>query len=74
MSANGNVLTPFEAVSLLRRRQGKRSLRQFAITLGVSAAYLSDVYKGHRAIGPKLQKAIKVRKVREIKVRYEVVR
>lgn len=39
---------------LIKERQKAQSLRQFAISLGVSAAYLSDVYLGKRDIGPKI--------------------
>ncbi|MFZ3211545.1 MAG: helix-turn-helix transcriptional regulator [Terriglobales bacterium] len=38
----------------LKARQGHRSLRQFARELGISAAYLSDIYLGRREPGPKL--------------------
>lgn len=38
------------------------SLRAAARKLGVSAAFLSDVNHGHREAGPKLLKALKLRK------------
>jgi transcriptional regulator with XRE-family HTH domain len=38
----------------LKARQGQRSLRQFARELGISAAYLSDIYLGRRGPGPKV--------------------
>jgi transcriptional regulator with XRE-family HTH domain len=41
-------------VDLLKRRQGDKSLRQFAVQVGVSAAYLSDLYRGNRFPGPRI--------------------
>jgi hypothetical protein len=43
-----------EVVGQLKKKQGQRSLREYARSIGCSAAYLSDVYLGRRAPGPKL--------------------
>ena len=42
----------------MKSKQGNRSLREFATSLGVSAAYLSDIYLGNRAPGPKVARAL----------------
>ena len=47
-----------EAVNLLRKKQGDRSLRQFARDLGVSKSYLSEVFSGGRNPGEKLLKQV----------------
>jgi hypothetical protein len=39
-------------IKLMRTKQGNRSLREFARSLNVSAAYLSDIYLGNRLPGP----------------------
>jgi transcriptional regulator with XRE-family HTH domain len=41
-------------VNLLKQRQGKRSLREFSKQVGVTAAYLSDLYRGNRDPGPRI--------------------
>lgn len=40
-----------------RREARKISLRNFAMTLGFSAAYISDIELGHRGCTPKIQEA-----------------
>ena len=45
-------------IHLMRKRQGTRSLREYASSLGVSAAYLSDIYLGNPAPGPKIATAL----------------
>jgi transcriptional regulator with XRE-family HTH domain len=62
-----------EVNALLRKRQGTRSLRAFAITLGVSVAYLSDILRGNREPGPKILKTLKIRKTKTVSYRYEKV-
>ena len=54
----------------IRGAQGKQSLRQFALALEVSAAYLSDVYSGKRDIGPKLLDRFGYRKQKRAVVSY----
>jgi len=65
-----NTLTQKELIERLKRMQGDRSLREFADDLGVSAAYLSDVYRGNRAVGKKLCKKLNVTKTREFVTTY----
>lgn len=43
-----------DVVRKLQEDQGEQSLRSYARSLGCSAAYLSDVYRGRRDPGPKL--------------------
>ena len=47
----------------LRKRQGGRSLRQFAKHLGISAPYLSDIYLGKRDPGPAILSQMKLVKI-----------
>ena len=54
----------------LRARQGQRSLRRFARELGISAAYLSDIYLGRSEPGPKVLEPLGLRKRIERRVDY----
>jgi transcriptional regulator with XRE-family HTH domain len=47
-------LSQQDLLKMLRREQGKMSLREFAKEIGISPAYLSDIYKGRRQGGKKL--------------------
>lgn len=51
-------LTHEEVVIQLKAMQGERSLRKFAEDLGISAAYLSDIFHGQRAVGPSILKQL----------------
>ena len=51
-------LTEEQAIELLRQRQGLWNQKIYAVHLGVSAAFLSDVYNRRRDLGPKLMKAL----------------
>ena len=68
-----NALTLPEVVAMIFAKRGDRSLRQYAIELGVSAMYLSDVINGKREPGRKLLAPLGVRKIRSVFVRYERV-
>ena len=59
-----------ELVDIIRKRQGKSSLRLFAPTLGVSAAYLSDVYNGNRPVGPRLCAAMGYKRVKTVRIMF----
>jgi transcriptional regulator with XRE-family HTH domain len=59
-----------DVIALLKKEQGPRSLRQFAVVLGVSAAYLSDVYRGNRDPGGKLLNRFGIEKVKVCTVSY----
>jgi transcriptional regulator with XRE-family HTH domain len=41
-------------ITELKRRQGGRSMAEFAKEIGCSTAYLSDIYKEQRKPGPKI--------------------
>jgi transcriptional regulator with XRE-family HTH domain len=47
-------MTQDDLIKMLKREQGKKSLRQFAEEIGISAPYLSDIYKGRRMGGKKV--------------------
>jgi transcriptional regulator with XRE-family HTH domain len=59
---------------MLRATICESSLRTVAKKFRVSPSYLSDVMNGKRDIGPKLAKALKLRKVREVQVWFEPIR
>ena len=40
-----------QLIDLMRKRQGKRTAREFAEELGISSQYISDIYSGKRAPG-----------------------
>ena len=44
-------LTADDVIKIMRQRQGKRSDSEFASALGISKAYLCDLYKGRRTPG-----------------------
>lgn len=64
------ALTRLELIKLIQQRQGEMSLRSFATSLGVSAAYLSDFYRGRRDAGPSLLKHFGYRRLKTVSVRY----
>lgn len=45
------TITHTMVLEKLRKRQGKKTLRDFAKELGISYQYLSDVYIGRRGLG-----------------------
>ena len=46
------ALTKKQLIEALRKMQGDRTAKDFAASIGVSQAYLSDVYHGRREPGP----------------------
>jgi transcriptional regulator with XRE-family HTH domain len=64
-------MTEKDVIDLIREAQGDRSLRVFAEEVGVSAAYISDVFTGRRRPGEKILKHFKVGKTRRIIVKYD---
>jgi len=63
-------MTQENVVEMLRKKQGKRSLREFARDLGISAPYLSDIYKGRRNPGPTILEQFGLRKEVTISTEY----
>jgi hypothetical protein len=59
-----------DPLSILQELIGRSSLRKVALTLDVSAAYLSDVMRGNRPPGPKVLKALGLRRVVTKQVQY----
>jgi transcriptional regulator with XRE-family HTH domain len=57
------TLTRQEVVELLKKRMGKKTLRGFGEEIGLSAPYLSDVFRGNREPGPSILAVIGVEKV-----------
>lgn len=49
-------------VTKLHRLQGKMTQKEFAERLGISPAYLCDIYNGNRNPGKKITAALKRRK------------
>lgn len=47
-------LTEEDVISIIRAEQGDKSLRKFAAEIGITAAYLSDLYLGRRSPGEKV--------------------
>ena len=66
-------MTAKQVIRELKTRQGERSLRQFARELGISAAYLSDIYLGRREPGPKVLQPLGLSKRVGRKVNYPKV-
>jgi transcriptional regulator with XRE-family HTH domain len=67
-------LTHAEVVAILKKRQRDLSLRQFALRLKVSPAYLSDIYNGKRTIGPSVLRQLKLQRVSKPMVTYMAVK
>ena len=64
------ALSQSEVVLILKKEQGKRSLREFAKDLGISAAYLCQIYTNTSEPGPAVLSKIGVRR----RIVYEVAR
>ena len=47
-----------EVLEILRKRQGQGTQNDLAESLGVSSAYLSDVFLGRRDLGVKILEAL----------------
>lgn len=45
-------------IKKMRKRQGEKSGREFARELGVTPAYISQIYAGARKPGPSILKAM----------------
>lgn len=49
-------------IELMRKAQGNKSQKDFAAELGISAPYLSDIYKGFRRPGRAILKKFGLQK------------
>jgi transcriptional regulator with XRE-family HTH domain len=65
-----NTYTQSDVLRLLREKQGKRTLRDFAKVIGVSVAYLSDIFLLRRNPGPAILKYLELRQERIVSVTY----
>lgn len=64
------MLTREDVVKVMKFKQGDLSLRQFALQVGCSAAYLSDIYSGNRAPATKVLDYLGMEKRKTVKVEY----
>ena len=64
------TLTRDQVVELLRRRQGKKSLRVFGAEVGLTAAYLSDVFRGNREPGPTILTLLGIERTKTTETTY----
>lgn len=48
------TITHDQLITLLEKKQGNRTAAELADELGISGAYLSDIFKGKRNAGPKV--------------------
>jgi hypothetical protein len=68
------TLSRFDVLKKLAREIEKAgSLRKWALTIGASAAYVSDVMLGKRDPGPKILTALKLEKVPQAPQSYRKV-
>jgi transcriptional regulator with XRE-family HTH domain len=58
-------------IKMLFAKQGGRSLREFSKEVGVSPAYLSDLYAGKRAPGKVILKYLRLRRTIRKIVKYD---
>lgn len=60
-----------QIIKELKRRQGSLSQKAFASSLGITPAYLSDLYAGKRDPGPKVLKVLGLKKVKAYEIKGE---
>jgi hypothetical protein len=68
------ILSRTQVVDLLKKRQGNKSLRELGLELGLSAAYLSDVFRGNREPGPALLTLLGVERTKTTETTYTKVK
>lgn len=59
-----------EVITMLKAKQGRQSMREFAKVLGCSAPYLSDIYRGNRDPGPLILNYLGLEKVVKREITY----
>jgi transcriptional regulator with XRE-family HTH domain len=64
------TMTEKEVIQLMKTTQGEQSLRTFANEIGVTPAYLSDIYNGRRSPGPAVLQFFNIGKTRRVIVEY----
>jgi len=65
-----NILTESDVLDIMRAEQGAQSLREFGAIIGVTAAYISDIYRGRRHPGAKVLDYFGIGKTSQIVVEY----
>jgi transcriptional regulator with XRE-family HTH domain len=64
------ILDKQQVIDLIRKEQGRSSLRDYAKSVGISAAYLSDVLRGNRAPGRKIYEHFGLNREKTLTVTY----
>jgi transcriptional regulator with XRE-family HTH domain len=64
------AMTEEQVVIAIRKGQDGESLRDYAARIGISAAYLSDIYAGKRSPGRKCLDFFGISKKRIVEYRY----
>jgi len=64
------TMTEEEVIQLMKAEQGDSSLRDFAKEIGVTPAYISDIYHGRRSPGEKVLQYFNIGKSRRVIVEY----
>lgn len=59
-----------QVIQKIRDKQADMSLRDYALSLDISPAYLSDIYQGKREPGKKILSKFNITKTRVITVSY----
>ena len=67
-------MTHDDVLAVMRKEQGDMSLRQFALKLGFSAPYISDIYKKRRQIGRAVLRKFGLSKTVTVMVEYHPLR
>jgi transcriptional regulator with XRE-family HTH domain len=68
------TLDKHQVIDLIRKEQGKMSLRDYAKSIEISAAYLSDVLRGNRAPGKKIYEHFGLSREKTVTVTYTFTR
>ena len=70
MAAKKKTMTEDEVLALMRDEQGTSSMREFAAEIGVTAAYISDIYNCRRRPGKAILRYLKLGKTRVFNTEY----
>jgi hypothetical protein len=60
-----------QLVDIIRRRQGTRTLREFAKSLQFQPTYMSEVLNGIRPVGGRLAQAMGYRRVKTTRIMFD---
>ena len=67
-------MTEEQVIALIRKEQGKKSIRKFASEIGVSAGYLSDVYQNRLSPGKSILDYFEIDKRKKVIVQHVFIR